>query len=123
MVLVEFFVHKNKSRAETTQNNEKRISYFSLRFPTRIHFWVSKMQIPKSLHPNVQDHIGDGLWPRVRSCVYVHCVKDVDFWLFTFFSISFTQIKLAKVHNPKTYLEKAIFDILSNSKRKRIFRL
>ncbi len=25
--------------------------------------------------------------------------------------------------NPKTYLEKAIFDILSNSKRKRIFRL
>ena len=49
-----FFSHKNRSRAETTQNNEKRLFYFSLRFPTRIHFWVSKMQIPKSFHPTVQ---------------------------------------------------------------------
>ena len=30
--------HKNKARAETTQNNEKRLFYFSLRFQTRIHF-------------------------------------------------------------------------------------
>ena len=46
--------HKNKARAETTQNIEKRLFYFSLRFPTRIHFQVSKMQIPKSLHPTEQ---------------------------------------------------------------------
>ena len=37
-------IHKNQSRAETIQNIEKRLFYFSLRFPTRIHFWVSKMQ-------------------------------------------------------------------------------
>ena len=56
-----FFSHKNKSQAETTQNNEKRLLYFSLRFPTRIHFWVSKMQIPKSLHPTVEDTVADPL--------------------------------------------------------------
>ncbi len=44
--------HKNQSRAETTQNIEKCLFYFSLRFPTRIHFTVSKMQIP--LHPTLK---------------------------------------------------------------------
>ena len=43
------FLHKNQSQAETTQNNEKCLFYFSLRFPTQIHFWVSKMQILKNV--------------------------------------------------------------------------
>ncbi len=41
--------HKNQSRAETTQNNEKLFFYFSLWFPTRIHFSVSKKQILKKV--------------------------------------------------------------------------
>ena len=40
-------IHKNQSRAEITQNNEKRLFYF--RFSTRIHFQVSKMQILKKV--------------------------------------------------------------------------
>ncbi len=44
MALVNFF-HKNKSREETSQNNEKHIFHFRFWFPTRIYFSVSKMHI------------------------------------------------------------------------------
>ncbi len=73
------FFHKNKSRAETTQNNEKRLLYFSLRFPTRIHFSVSKMQIPKSLHPTVQYFRSKGF--GVKETVRRDSVENVTFWI------------------------------------------
>ena len=37
------------------------------------------------------------------------CNKGRQFLTFYIFSISFTQIQLAKIGNPKTYLEKAFF--------------
>ena len=40
-----------------------------------------------------------------------------------FLNFEFVHPDSAGESNPKTYLEKAIFDILSNSKRKLIFRL
>ena len=40
-----------------------------------------------------------------------------------FLNFEFVHPDSAGKNNPKAYLEKAIFDILSNSKRKRSFRL
>ena len=50
---------------------KKRLFYFSPRFPTRINFSVSKMQIPKSLHPTTE-HWSDNAF---YSCNLVYILE------------------------------------------------